>query len=627
VACRVTAAARGTLAHVAVISGAQVAALVKAAGFPESVHVIMVAISKAESGWNTTAINTANSNGSVDRGLFQVNSIHGFDANRLLNDAQYNTECAKNIYDRQGLGAWSVYNSGAWQKYEAEARQAVAQSDNVAGSPVLAGGGSSGTTTPAVTYGPPGPEFTNAGVGTPLVAAEETGNPLAGLKIVGSDLQGDYSAVVIGAPAFEAGIETIPNLKFTLADPEGDILWRQANVFERGAHVTYQDLDLRVDTVTFEPGSHTTGQLVVTCVDDIVWSLSNVRGARTASGISATEWIVQELQTAGIDPDEWFLGESVPTQSEIARDAEDQAGQASSANAPSAWTTIVRLARELGKRVFVSGRRLVFGSSEFAMRWTAPGDLRLSWHGLSESERFLTLPTCTTTAIGDRERVVQVSGKVPLGRAKYFRPGCPVIIRQVPAIAAGEWQQFMVTKVAFDLGTDTDGADIELMEPVDPPPQPPTSSASLNGGSTSSGSSETGGGTDGQIDRFVALALQQAGDSYVYGATPAGGDADPRAFDCSSLVQWAAGRVGISGVPRTTDTQEAHCRANGTLISVADGIGLKGALLFHPNHVAISLGNGRTIEAMNDQAGVLQANANGRGWTVAGKLPGAQGYR
>lgn len=610
----------------AVISGAQVAALVKAAGFPASVHVTMVAIAKAESGWNTTAINTANSNGSIDRGLFQVNSIHRYDAARLLSDAQYNTECAKRIYDLLGLGAWAVYKQGKHEKYMAEARQAVAQSDGVSGSPVLSGGDTSGSSKPAITYGPPGPEYTTAGVGTPLVSAEETGNPLAGLKIVGSDLQGDYSAVVIGSPVFECGIETIPHLSFTVADPEGDILARQGNVFTRGAHVTYQDLDMRVDEVKFEPGSHTTGQLTVTCVDDIVWALRNLKGSRTAAGVSATQWIFQELQLAGIDPHRWFLGESVPTQSEIARDVADQAGQNSQADEPSAWTTIVRLAKELGKRVFVSGRRLVFGSSEFAMRWCAPGDLRLSWHGLDDSERFLTLPTATTASIGDRD-ARQVTGRVPLNRAKYFRPGVGVIIRQVPAVAAGDWVQYMVAKASYALGTDTDGAEIELLQPVDPKPQPPQSSAATNGGATSNGASVSGGGADGQVDRFVALALQQQGDQYVYGATPTAGTVDPRQFDCSSLVQWAAGRVGISGVPRTSETQEAHCRARGTIMSVQAGINTKGALLFSNGHVAISLGNGKTIEAMNSSQGVRQGNAAGRGWHSSGKIPGAQGYR
>ena len=46
-------------------------------------------------------------------------------------------------------------------------------------------------------------------------------------------------------------------------------------------------------------------------------------------------------------------------------------------------------------------------------------------------------------------------------------------------------------------------------------------------------------------DRVLNMAETRAGDWYVYGA------AGPSAFDCSGLVYWSAGRLGIS-VPRTT---------------------------------------------------------------------------
>lgn len=612
------------------LTAAQVAALVKQAGFPQSDQIIMVAIARAESGFRSDAVSPPNSNGTIDRGLFQINSVHQYDANKLISDATYNTQCAKKIYDSQGLRAWSTYNSGAWKQYENEARQGVAQAAGVNGSAALPGSDPSqqNQQKPAVTYGPPGPQFVNAGVGTPLAAAEDRGGPLAALKILGADFGGDYAPVVVGAPAFSAAIETVPNLALSLADPEGDMLWKQGSVWQRGVHVQYEDLDMRLDTVSFVPGGATTGQLDVTAMDDIVFALKGLQGARTASNISASEWIAQEMQAVGMDPNKYLLAESVPSQSEIARDVADQQNQAGSGEAPSAWTTIVRLAKELGKRVFISGRRLVFGSSAFAMQWTAPGPVRLSWHGLDWDERFLSLPTVKNTSIGDRANVAEVTGRIPLNRAKFFRPGVQVIIRQVPAIAAGEWRTFMVKSLTHAIGTDTDGAEIVLVEPVDPPPQPPQSgSAGVNGGDTSNGANTSGGGADGQVDSFVALCLQQAGKSYVYGAQPSASDPNPRSFDCSALVQWAAKRTGIPDPGRTTDTQEAACRRAGTTLSVQSAINTKGALLFQPGHVAVSLGNGKTIEAMNEQAGVRQGNANGRGFTAGGMLPGAKGYR
>jgi hypothetical protein len=49
-------------------------------------------------------------------------------------------------------------------------------------------------------------------------------------------------------------------------------------------------------------------------------------------------------------------------------------------------------------------------------------------------------------------------------------------------------------------------------------------------------------------ERLVAIALAQRGKPYVFGA------AGPHAFDCSGLVQWAFGQVGITA-PRTAQGQ------------------------------------------------------------------------
>jgi cell wall-associated NlpC family hydrolase len=401
----------------------------------------------------------------------------------------------------------------------------------------------------------------------------------------------------------------------------------QGYFWSRGGTVTYRDLYLKMDQIAFEPGNHMTGQITVTCADDIVFALMNLQGPRTASNISATEWISQELRLCGLDPSACFLGESVPTQSVIARDEADQASTSGTGDQPSAWTTIVRLAKELGKRVFISGTRLVFGSAGFATAWTAPGAVRLSYSGYGDGERFLSLPSVTWVTVGSRQ-VMQIEGRIPLNRAPYFRPGVAVLISQIPGAIEDTEMLMMCSHLTHDLGTDTAGADITLLEPVDPPPQPPTSTADgINSGSTSTGGT-SGGGADGQVDRFVALALQQAGKAYVYGAEASPSDPNPRAFDCSELVQWCADRVGISpAVPDGSAAQLSHCQSSGTLVSVQDGTNTKGALLFMPGHVAISLGNGKTIEAMDPKDGVRQGNAAGRGWTAAGRIPGAQGYR
>lgn len=72
--------------------------------FPEDPDTA-VAIAKCESSMNPKAINTKNRNGSVDYGLFQINSVHGYTANYLM-DVDNNLRIARELYDRQGWMPW-----------------------------------------------------------------------------------------------------------------------------------------------------------------------------------------------------------------------------------------------------------------------------------------------------------------------------------------------------------------------------------------------------------------------------------------------------------------------------------------------------------------------------------------
>ena len=79
----------------------------------------MLAIMAAESGCDPSAVNTANSDGSTDTGLLQINSIHGLDPETLI-DPTENIRAAYRIYQTQGLKAWSVYSNGKYKQFMKE---------------------------------------------------------------------------------------------------------------------------------------------------------------------------------------------------------------------------------------------------------------------------------------------------------------------------------------------------------------------------------------------------------------------------------------------------------------------------------------------------------------------------
>ncbi len=136
------------------------------------------------------------------------------------------------------------------------------------------------------------------------------------------------------------------------------------------------------------------------------------------------------------------------------------------------------------------------------------------------------------------------------------------------------------------------------------------------------------------LDTFMSAATAQEGDPYVWGASASANDADPDAFDCSELVKWAAARAGVD-VPDGTWLQYLHLKEQGALVSVEDAARTPGALVFRfssepvpgggrPSeaHMAISMGDGRTIEAKGLAYGVVQDDIAGRGFEYAAVIPG-----
>ncbi|MCE9673331.1 C40 family peptidase [Myxococcus stipitatus] len=123
------------------------------------------------------------------------------------------------------------------------------------------------------------------------------------------------------------------------------------------------------------------------------------------------------------------------------------------------------------------------------------------------------------------------------------------------------------------------------------------------------------------METFVQKALAQAGDKYIFGAETKLNDPNPKAFDCSELVEWAAAQAGVH-MPDGTMNQVPYCKQKGTTLSVEQALKTRGALLFKPGHVAISLGDGRTIEAKGSAYGVGIFSAKGRGWTSGALVPG-----
>ncbi len=112
------------------LTAAEVARVLRDAGFPENVVGPMVCTAKYESSFYERASHR-NGNGSTDYGLFQINSIHIRDAGcpstaNGLYDAAANAACAYRVWRSQGINAWYGYQK---HRTECAATRAPAPND------------------------------------------------------------------------------------------------------------------------------------------------------------------------------------------------------------------------------------------------------------------------------------------------------------------------------------------------------------------------------------------------------------------------------------------------------------------------------------------------------------------
>ena len=161
------------------LTAQQIAGYAQAAGFPPEELARATAVALAESGGDPGATHS-NTNGSVDYGLWQINTVHG----SLLNQGDKfnpldNAKMALTVF--RGAGnkwtPWPSYNNGSSQGFMAQATLAAAQpvppaspagaSASAAASATAPGesgeaGGTAQGSAPAVTPNPVADAITNA---------------------------------------------------------------------------------------------------------------------------------------------------------------------------------------------------------------------------------------------------------------------------------------------------------------------------------------------------------------------------------------------------------------------------------------------------------------------------------
>jgi|GEM_PF-6369495 len=141
-------------------------------------------------------------------------------------------------------------------------------------------------------------------------------------------------------------------------------------------------------------------------------------------------------------------------------------------------------------------------------------------------------------------------------------------------------------------------------------------------------------------NEILPIARPHIGETYRLGAVVRYDDAACRGpWDCAEFATWCAFQAyrflygcDASGTPGSayTGTWRTHANAKGRRIGVSEATRIPGAfLLRYPSgggigHIAISAGDGTTIEAADRTRGVIAGTAAGRRWDTGVLLPGVE---
>lgn len=335
-----------------------------------------------------------------------------------------------------------------------------------------------------------------------------------------------------------------------------------------------------------------------------VRALMERTGSYVVHNASPTQFLAAECKAVGLG----FKGQSSGLRNQVSRDV--PVGDVEGQRPPSSWTTFQRLAQELGYLMFEFKNVVYFGKPSWLIKNTGSPVVTRYAPGKSAIDTTMTIPACSRS--DDDPDGTRVSVVLPSWRIPNIGPGRLQRLVGVPTFDA----DYMVNSITFDMLQPNSVVTVDAQKPIDPK----VTSANQDQIPLTSYPGTTRRGTKLAGD-FVAWALAQLGDKYIFGVEAPLSNPNPLAFDCSELVEWAAYQVGVY-MPDGTFNQEPYLKSKNAYISVASAKNIRGALLYTDGHVAISLGDGNTtIEAMNEQAGVRKGNISNR-FPRAALIPG-----
>lgn len=163
----------------------------------------------------------------------------------------------------------------------------------------------------------------------------------------------------ITSATWDSSVDQVSQLTIELDDPNFSIL--NSGVFSRRTPISFNGSNLIVAAVETNDGSGL-GGLSVSCRPDTIDKLKQLRGKKVRTNISPSTFVGSECAAAGVP-----IGIIQPgaKRKKVSRDVKQKGDYYDQDAMPSAWTTITRLASELGYLAYESNNKLYFGTPKF----------------------------------------------------------------------------------------------------------------------------------------------------------------------------------------------------------------------------------------------------------------------
>lgn len=397
-------------------------------------------------------------------------------------------------------------------------------------------------------------------------------------------------------------ISGAPTMTMDLTDPDRTLL--KSGLFSKRVAA-------RIDNAPFDlVGVSKSGDgLTLTFEDSAVVALRDNTTPRKAAAKTMTR---VAFCTALIREEGWIKVHTPRLAQPPTRSLVELARGGQSGERESTWEAIGRILGDIGWRAFARRGSIWLYPDSYLLK-AAPFEWAERTGGIDDIDfDFDEGQTAATATVQIRTAFRQVS------------PGDPVrLLDQGPA-SSGLWLVSTIERSPF-----TPAATVTLIrsQPVlkEPKPQGALDGETGFGGYEAGSVGTTGGArksANAKIEKMLSWAQTQKGKPYQWG-----GKSGKPGWDCSGLASAAIKKAGVS-LTGGSKAMFNRCQSAGTLISVSQAANTRGALLFrmtgNPTHVALSLGNGSTIEAVGRQYGVANMKADGSRFTHGALIPGVR---